>query len=130
MGPYPEYKVRTPDLHWDSMSRSLAPWLPTTPLSRSRPLSASNAAGATGVICLKGETCKAVNQQAGWQCEKPDKSLVQRKIQKYAWMIPKIASNAKAEKFTICRSTNMQMQQCDATTSTSQAGNKPVCKDV
>merc|ERR1739848_308068 len=64
-------------------------------------------AGATGVVCLKGEQCLA-----GPKCKLPDGTEVTRQQQKYAWMLPKIKENGEF-KTVICSSTNLKSRQCD-----------------
>lgn len=92
-------------------------------------LANTNVAAATqiciaDIVCLKGETC-----ETGPQCDSGG-TKYKRRVQKYAWMLPKIAPNADDKKFKICKSTALQKQQCDSTTGTAQTGNVPLCKDV
>jgi len=84
---------------------------------------------ATKSVCLKGETCTAAVAPNPESCDIDGKKYY-RLQQKYAWVLPKIKENALDAKFTICKPTVLQTMQCDATAGTSQAGNKPMCKEI
>merc|ERR1711924_323222 len=98
--------------------------LSATAIAAGNPVTENYQVCAGATICMKDETCTAAVAPDPVSCDKDGKKYY-RLQQKYAWVLPKIKENALDAKFSICKSTALQATQCDATTGTSQAGNKP-----